>query len=62
MFLIFIKQVISKTNNGLLMEISGGGGGGGGFPRQRCDALDDGKTPLLTLTKKNSISQIELNI
>ena len=28
MFLIFIKQVISKTNNGLLMEISGGGGGG----------------------------------
>ena len=46
MFLISITQVISETNYGLLMEISGG------FPRQHCGPPDVGETPLLTLTKK----------
>ena len=37
MFLIFIEQVISERNDGLLMGIRGGGGGGGGL------SSDDGR-------------------
>ena len=46
MSLIFIKQVFWERKDGLLMGFSGE------FPRRCCDALDVGKTPLLTLTKK----------
>ena len=46
MFVIFIEQVISERNDGLLMGIRGG------FPRQRCDAPDVGETPLLTHQQK----------
>ena len=56
MFLIFIKQVISQTNNGLLMGIRGG------FLGNVATLWTSGEPPSLLHQKKYSVVQNELNL